>query len=192
MVIDLMRCVGCASCATTCKEENGTPPGVTRAKVMKKELGKYPNVRRIILPMLCMQCKEPPCVDVCPSGATRKDTVSGVVTVDKDVCIGCHACATACPYGARYYRENEEGYFGAQLTPYEEVLYKNMPAGVVDKCDFCIGRVEQGLEPACVQSCVVKARIFGKEEDLAELVKERKGRQLRPEFGTDPSVWYLE
>jgi Fe-S-cluster-containing dehydrogenase component len=191
MVIDLKRCVGCNACSTMCKQENGTPPGVFRAKVMKKEFGIFPDVRRVSLPMLCMHCENPACVDVCPSGATVR-RADGVVTVDKNICIGCRACMVACPYGARYFREAEEGYFGKELTPYEQLKYTKMPKGIIDKCDFCVdSRVAQGMEPACVQTCIAKARIFGKKEDMQELIQRRKGYQLRPELGTDPNVYYL-
>jgi len=191
MVIDLKKCVGCNACTTSCKQEHGTPQGVTRAKVMRKEIGQYPHVKRVILPVLCNHCEEPPCVDVCPTGATSKDKVTGIVSIDKKVCIGCSACVTACPYTARYPVHTYEGYFGEELTPYEEIKYKNMPSGVTDKCDFCADRLKQGLEPACVQVCLSSARIFGKKEDLMELITRRNGFQLRQELGTDPNVYYL-
>ncbi len=191
LVIDLKKCVGCNACSTICKAENGTPPGVTRAKIMRKETGAYPHVRRLSIPMLCMQCQDPPCVKVCPSGATSRDERTGVVSVDKTVCVGCRACVMACPYGARYYRDSEAGYFG-ELTPYEKIMYAAMPRGVVDKCDFCLkNRVEKGLEPACVENCCANARFFGTREEMDALIIERNGYQFRAELGTDPSVFYL-
>jgi len=192
MVIDLKRCVGCNACATICKAENGTPPGVLRSKVLRKETGTFPNVRRVSLPVLCMHCENPPCVDVCPSGATYKRE-DGIVVVDKEVCIGCRACMTACPYEARYFVDHEGGYFGPELTPFEAVKYGDKPRGVVDKCDFCLssGRLERGEKPACVQNCIAEARFFGTKEEMAELIAQRGGYQLRPELDTEPSVYYL-
>lgn len=191
MVIDLKRCVGCNGCTNHCKEENGTPPGITRAKVMKKESGKYPNVSRRSYPMLCMHCADPACVSVCPTGATVKRD-DGIVTVDKDICVGCKACMVACPYSARYYRKDDNGYFGPELTPYEKVKYENMPKGVVDKCDFCLSRLKKGQKPACVELCVTQARHFGTKEELAPLIQGRKAYQLLPELGTDPQVYYID
>lgn len=189
MVIDLKRCVGCQACTEACKLEHATPPGVTRTKVLKKEVGTFPDVRRFPVPVLCMQCENPPCEKVCPTGATfiRED---GIVAIDTELCIGCKACATACPYGARYFREDGNGYF-PELTPYEEVGYQKHPVGVMEKCDFCVDRLAEGLPPACVQNCLTKSRMFGELEDFAELIAVRNGFTLKEELGTGPRVYYL-
>lgn len=192
MVIDLKKCVGCHACHVRCKAENGTPPGVTRAKVLRESEGAYPDVKRTIVPMLCMQCEKPACVEQCPTGATKKDD-DGIVSINLEECIGCKACIAACPYGARYYVENGDGYFGEGLNAFETVAYDGERVGHVDKCDFCKGNGRLGLGevPACVDTCIVGARIFGEIDDLKELVDSRKGVQLFPEKGTEPSVWYL-
>ncbi|MBI2954525.1 MAG: 4Fe-4S dicluster domain-containing protein [Chloroflexi bacterium] len=195
MVIDLKRCIGCYGCQAVCKVENATPPGVFWARVMKREFGKYPNVRRVNLPLLCMHCREPECVKACPSGATvqRED---GIVYVDETKCVGCRYCLMACPYGSRFFHAKERYYFeGYGATPFEEWGYRRHPTGVVSKCDFCRHRVDQGLEPACVANCMTKARHFGDLDDpqseVSRLIRDRGGSQLYPELGTDPSVYYL-
>ena len=195
MVIDLKRCVGCYGCQTSCKAEHGTPPGVLFARVLKRELGTFPNTRMIFLPVLCSHCNDAPCVDVCPTGASHYRE-AGIVDIDKDTCVGCRACMQACPYAARYYNDEQRGYYGGQgLTPYEEARYAEQNCDVVMKCNFCIDRVNEGLEPACVVDCAARARTFGDLEDptsaVSRLIRQRGGQQLQPEAGTNPSVYYL-
>lgn len=201
MVIDLKRCVGCYGCQISCKAEHFTPPGITWAVVLKAEEGKFPSVRRLSLPLLCMHCAEPACEKVCPSGATVKEA-DGTVTVDKETCIGCRYCMVACPYGARYFNDRELNYYGSYRTPYEEMgaappggEASEHRTGRVEKCDLCSQRRERGLEPACVANCMTKARYFGDLEDpyseVSRLIREKGGFQLNPELGTDPSVYYL-
>ena len=195
MVIDLKRCIGCYACQIACKAENATPPGVLFARVVKREIGTYPKVRRMSLPLLCMHCADPPCVKVCPTEASFKRP-DGIVDIDADKCVGCRYCMMACPYGSRFYYGEEQHYFdGGGLTPYEEKGYRNHPTGVVIKCNFCAHRVERSEQPACVANCPAKARIFGDLEDpeseVSRLIVERAGTQLLPERGTNPSVYYL-
>jgi Fe-S-cluster-containing dehydrogenase component len=194
MVIDLKRCVGCYGCTVACKAEHGTRPGIMWARVLKAETGTYPAVRRLSLPVLCMQCRTPACLPVCPTGATRQ-RADGIVTIDKDLCIGCRYCMQACPYEARFFSENGSAYFPGFVTPYERASAERHPEGVVEKCTFCIERVERGLEPACVANCMTKARVFGDLDDpesaVSRLVRGKGGFQLNPELGTDPCVYYL-
>ena len=193
MLIDLKKCIGCHACAVACKEAHGTPPAVTRAHVQKEYEGAYPNTVMNIVPMLCMHCENPPCVEACAvEGATYKRD-DGIVVIDKEKCIGCKACIAACPYGSRYYRETEDGYFGAELNEYEEVMYTVMPQGTVDKCTFCAERIDAGgnQPQACVAACVAGARVFGDLDTLKKQAEEGDGYQLLPDEGTNPSVWYL-
>jgi len=194
MVIDLKKCVGCMACTIACKVVNGTKPGIFWARVEDQITGKYPSVNRSFLPLLCMHCQDPPCVEVCPTGASYQRD-DGIVLIDYDKCMGCRYCVIACPYGARYFNGNTTGYFGAELTPYEETKYQKHSVGVVEKCTFCIDRIEKGKQPLCVETCMTKARYFGDLEDpkseISQLIRSKHGQQLHPEFDTEPSVYYL-
>lgn len=193
MVIDLRRCIGCYGCQAVCKAENGTPPGIFWARVAQGETDS--PARRFILPVLCMHCQDPPCLKACPTGATQQRQ-DGVVFVDAEKCVGCRVCLMVCPYQARYFNPKVREYYpGKGLTLYERWAYRKHPTGVVEKCDFCRGRLEQGKEPACVANCMAKARYFGDLEDpqseVSRLIRQKGGYQLHPELGTNPSVYYL-
>lgn len=195
MVIDLGRCLGCGACAFACKAENGTGPGVWYTKVYLREAGKFPNARRIAFPTLCMHCQNPPCVDVCPTGASQK-SADGIVSVNADLCIGCKYCEAACPYDARTFVESIKGYFPKYgLNAYEKLMYAKHQSGVVEKCNFCPTRIAQGKEPACVATCPSYARIFGDLDDpnseVSKILAARKAYTLLPELGTKPSVYYV-
>lgn len=194
MVIDLKQCIGCHACTLACKVENATKPGIFWNKVFDEEEGEYPSVRRYFLPRLCMHCEDAPCVEACPTGASHKRE-DGIVLCDYDKCVGCKYCILACPYGARYFNEDKRGYFGDKLTPNEEIGYQKHALGTVEKCHFCVDRVERGEEPACVLACLTRARIFGDLDDPnsegSQLIRSRYGFQLREELGTNPSVYYL-
>ncbi len=174
MLVDLRRCIGCHACSVACKSEFDVPLGVTRSWVEYIEKGTYPDVTRSFLPRLCNHCSDPPCVDVCPTGATWKREEDGIVVVDPDTCIGCKYCIQACPYDARF------------LNPV---------TGVADKCDFCQHRVEQGLVPSCVNACMGDARIFGDLNDPDSEISRRTASNhvsvLRRGMGTEPNVFYI-
>jgi tetrathionate reductase subunit B len=175
MVIDTRRCVGCHACSVACRSENNTPMGDHRSWVEYIEKGTFPDASISFLPRLCNQCDEPQCASVCPTNATYKRAEDGIVVVDGDICIGCKYCIQACPYDARY------------LNP---------ETGVADKCDFCVDRVAQGLEPACVVTCFQRARIFGDLNDpnseISRLIANNTVSVLRPEMGTKPNVFYID
>ncbi len=174
MVIDTRRCIGCQACTVACKSENDVPLGESRSWVETIEKGNFPDVGRSFLPRLCNQCEKPGCVSVCPTGATYTRKEDGVVAINKEICIGCKYCILACPYGVRY------------LDP---------KTGSVDKCDFCLHRIEKGVVPACVNTCQGAARIFGDINDpssaAAKMLETNSVSVLRHEMGTEPMVFYI-
>lgn len=198
MLIDLRNCIGCNACTTACKISNGTPPGMFYSHVEKYEEGTYPNANSHYVPVLCNHCENPTCVDVCPTGASHVDE-NGVVCIDRDKCIGCRYCITACPYQARsFLSENIKGYFPDKgLTPQEEQLYKTFQKGTVYKCEFCKDKGYDATDegPACVQTCPTHARIFGDlddpDSDISKKLAADNSCQLAPEYGTDPRVRYI-
>lgn len=173
MVIDLRQCVGCQACSSACKVENQVPTQQYRTFVNEYELGEFPLVRKAYLPQLCNHCAEPSCISVCPTGATFKRE-DGVVVVDSEVCWGCGYCISACPYDKRYF---------------------NHETKVADKCTFCAHRVDKGFLPACVETCVGGARVFGNvndsNSDVAKLLSTFPTDVLKPEQGNKPQVFYI-
>ncbi|HYF93270.1 MAG TPA: 4Fe-4S dicluster domain-containing protein [Symbiobacteriaceae bacterium] len=173
MVIDLRQCIGCYACTVSCKSENQVPLGVFRTWVKEVEVGAFPNVSRHFLPWLCNQCEDPVCVRNCPVGATYK-RADGITVIAQDECIGCRYCIASCPYGARFI---------------------NPETNTASKCDFCVHRVEQGLVPSCVNTCVGRARVFGDlndpESEISKLIARTPTQVLKPEAGTEPRVFYI-
>jgi molybdopterin-containing oxidoreductase family iron-sulfur binding subunit len=206
MVIDLEKCVGCHACAIACKAENLLPPGVVYRPVIEEEIGNYPNVSRRWLPRPCMQCDDPPCTSVCPVDATWKRE-DGIVVIDYNRCIGCRYCLVACPYSARYADVGEDYSDGTpEKQPYEEAASPEYgrewrrdgggsPVGNARKCQFCIHRLEAGMLPACVATCIGGATYFGDKNDpdslASKLASSPRGMRLKEDLGTDPKVYYL-
>ena len=205
MVIDLNSCVGCQTCTIACKHANDTPPGVQWRRVIDVELGQFPDVERLFLVTGCQHCEEPPCVPVCPTGAT-KQRADGLVTMDYDRCIGCGYCAVACPYQARTIVHQQDWYYGTP-TAQEERVAHNDRIGVANKCTFCVDRVDEGLArglvpgldpdatPACANACIATAIHFGDFADpdshVTQLAAGGRAFQMHAELGTDPQVKYL-
>jgi tetrathionate reductase subunit B len=173
-VIEQDRCIDCEACLVACEVENQVPLGHHRNWVKEAPLqGTFPVLAQDYVPGNCMHCDNPPCVQVCPTGASYQ-RADGLVLIDQDQCIGCQFCIEACPYDARYLDELR---------------------GVVDKCSACVHRVDAGQLPACVETCVGGARHFGDlndpESDVAKLYATGRAQPLHPEAGTGPKVFYI-
>ncbi len=171
-IIDQTTCIGCHACTVACKTEHDVPLGVNRTWVKYIEKGAWPDTNRFFSVMRCNHCTDAPCVTICPTSALfkRKD---GIVDFDTDSCIGCKSCMQACPYDALY------------IDPQENTA---------QKCNYCVHRVEVGLEPACVVVCPEQAIIAGDIEDpttkIAQMIKTDELFQRAPEQGTKPNLWY--
>lgn len=138
-------CIGCKTCVIACKDKNELEVGRNYRRVYAFERGKYPKPMRINLSIACNHCDDPQCVTHCPTQAMHKRERDGVVLVDHDKCVGCRYCTWACPYEAPQYDES---------------------TGMMTKCDTCYDIREQGENPACVDSCPMRALDFG---PIAEL-----------------------
>ena len=175
-VIDVERCIDCRACLVACSVENNVPMNHTRIWVHDLGIqGTFPELSRTFVPYNCMHCENPPCTDVCVSGATYKDPERGLVLVDQDACIGCGFCVEACPYDARYLDEKR---------------------GVVDKCNGCVQRLEVGLKPACVATCVGDSRLFGDPASDASLALKNARSIHRLDYqkdglDTQPNVYFI-
>ena len=234
MVIDLDKCVACQGCSIACRQENNTPVVAPDQAAMGRairwndvvpfpvnesvESGEFPRVKMRYLTRPCMHCDNAPCIKVCPVQATYIDQ-EGVVRQDYNRCIGCRLCTVACPYGVRY--------FNWEAPPWSPEMARHInpdsvsvdgslegppvrPKGVVEKCTFCIHRLQKAREkaraegrefraedyvPACVQNCTAKARFFGDLENpnstVNRLATSTRAFRLLEEVGTYPKVIYL-
>ena len=154
MVINLDRCVGCEACAVGCTVQHGLPRDVRWSSVKQLEQGTYPQVAVLDLPLLCMHCAKPPCVAACPQDATHQRD-DGIVYVEKDKCIGCGTCATACPYGARHLVSDvASNHANGGQTAFEDQVFPAHQAMTMEKCTFCSDRVDAGEEPICERARV--------------------------------------
>jgi len=210
--LDLSRCVGCRRCVYACVKENNQSraPQIHWIRVLKmnKEKGieltesdpyydppAVPEKGAFYMPVACQQCRNPPCVKVCPVKATWQEP-DGIVVIDYDWCIGCRCCMSACPYGARHFNWTEPGLPADEVNPDMHVL-GNRPRlkGIVEKCTFCIHRVREGRYPACVEVCPVGARKFGnlldEDSEIRYLMREKRVFVLKEDLNTQPKFYYF-
>ncbi|HLB13805.1 MAG TPA: 4Fe-4S dicluster domain-containing protein [Burkholderiales bacterium] len=206
MAADLRRCIGCQTCTAACRQANATPPDVQWRTVLDLETGEFPDVRRSFVPVGCMHCGDPPCENVCPTTATKR-RADGMVTIDYDLCIGCGYCAVACPYQARHIVHRARFAWSAEPAPNERARFDARRIAVATKCTFCVDRIDAGTAkglkpgvdpeatPACVNSCIAGALVFGDRDDpaspVAQLLAETEHFRMHEELGTDPGMYYV-
>lgn len=219
MVINLDSCMGCRACMEACKIENNTGERIYWMHVFRMEDGEYPHAKVSFLPRPCMHCDNPPCVKVCPVGARfkRKD---GLVLTDFERCIGCRYCEVACPYGVNYF--NWRPPTDAQYVDWDDpaiaaaaagatpgyanpdhtkeyngrvVAGSGHAKGIVEKCTFCVHRLDKGLDPACVANCPMGALVFGDLDDAesqaAKLLAKKPSFVMLEQLDTHPRVHYV-
>src|SRR3989338_7049754 len=225
MVIDLARCIGCEACTIACKVEHNisvaSPKELARRiqwteVYFLKEKGEFPHAKIDIDPRPCMHCENPPCVSVCPVGATYQDKERGLVLQRYERCIGCRYCTTACPYGARYFNWGKPDYGGklreAALNPDPHQHVKKRYKGILEKCTFCVERLDRlevkaekegrkitdeelHLVCTCVNTCMGRARHFGDLNDpdstVSKLIRSGRAFRFHEDLCTEPKVYYL-
>ncbi|WP_205437636.1 cytochrome c nitrite reductase Fe-S protein [Edwardsiella tarda] len=176
MVYDETRCIGCTACMEACREVNQVPEGVSRLAILRSDpIGSFPEVKYRFFRHSCQHCDSPPCVEVCPTGASFRDAASGIVDVDPDLCVGCQYCIAACPYRVRF------------IHPVSKTA---------DKCDFCRKtNLKAGKAPACVLACPTQALTFGNLDDpdsaVSRLLRSQTTYRYKLALGTRPKLYRI-
>ena len=190
MLVDTTKCAaGCDACVKACDKENAINEVVEDRRqasqwIRKIDLTDKKTGRSFSLPMMCQHCAQPPCVDVCPTGASMK-RADGIVLVDRHICIGCRYCMMACPYKAR-------SLVHEALTEQNPEVPRGM--GCVEACTFCVQRVDRGLLPACAEACPEGGMLFGDLNDpqsaISRRLKEVATVEVRADLKLDTGVRY--
>ncbi|MEI6575249.1 MAG: 4Fe-4S dicluster domain-containing protein [Bacteroidota bacterium] len=199
MVVDLAKCRNARKCVESCEKAHHIAHDRPFIKVLKINDNKKSSP--YWMPKKCFHCDNPPCVKVCPVGATFKRS-DGIVLIDNERCIGCRFCMAACPYSARVFNwgapKNPEDYHEA----YSPETSTPSKIGTVEKCDFCPDKLRQGKLPHCILACPNGTLYFGDENDdvvtngeeslrLSELLRDKAGYRYMESLGTEPRVYYL-
>jgi molybdopterin-containing oxidoreductase family iron-sulfur binding subunit len=207
---NISKCKGFRSCVEACINENNLDrrAATQYIRIFEMENGEIdldhadatfqhevPADGHFYLGTQCFQCADPPCVKVCPVGATWQEP-DGITVVDYDWCIGCRYCMAACPYWARRFNWSEPEVPIEELNPNQHYLgNRARKAGVVEKCTFCIHRSRQGRLPACVEACPTGARVFGNlldpNSEIRWVLANKRVFRLKEELNTEPRFWYF-
>ena len=171
MLVDANKCAdGCRACVEACHEENGISsrgrPTTDPQWIRTVTLRDRTTGRETRMPVMCQHCEHPPCVDVCPTGASFR-RADGIVLVDRHICIGCRYCMLACPYGIPRYDWDRA-------------------APLVRKCILCQPRISEGKRPACVEACPEEVMFFGTRDEM--LAEGRRRIAARPKDYL-PRIW---
>ena len=173
-LVDPDKCVGCHACRVACQVHRETGSDVNFRQISGHESGEFPLVFRYNLSLACNHCLDPACRQVCPTNAIIKRSKDGVVYIDQNVCNSCERCIGACPYGAPR---------------------KSAETGKIDKCNFCVDRLDKGQTPYCVQTCIGGALDFAPLKDMTRRAGKRKLKHAMKGFPhpslTRPSTRFL-
>ncbi len=191
MLVDTTKCIdGCDDCVNACKKENGwgnekksnkyqQANWIRKVTIKDKATGKIDN-----LPLMCQHCAQPPCVDVCPTGASMKRE-DGIVLVDRHICIGCRYCMMACPYDARSFVHED-------ITEQKEHMPRGK--GTVESCTMCVHKIDNNEQPACVDSCTSGALLFGdlydNNSEISQRLKKVQSDQIRADLNLNTAIRY--
>jgi len=207
---NISKCKGYRNCVDACIQENNLDrqTGTQYIRIFEMENGQVtfedgdaeyfhqvPAEGHHYMGTQCFQCANPPCVDVCPTGATWQEP-DGITVVDYDWCIGCRYCEAACPYWARRFNWSEPEVPSEQINPNQHYLGNRLrPRGSVEKCTYCIQRTRQGQLPACAEACPTGARVFGNlldpNSEIRYVLANKRVFRLKEDLGTEPKFWYF-
>lgn len=207
---NISKCKGYRNCVDACIKENNLDrkTGTQFIRIFEMEDGEIdlhdanadfqhqvPAEGHFYMGTQCFQCANPPCVDVCPVGATWQEP-DGITVIDYDWCIGCRYCLAACPYWARRFNWSEPEVPAVEVNPNQHYLgNRSRKKGVVEKCTFCVQRSREGRLPACAEACPTGARVFGNvldpNSEIRWVLENKRVFRLKEELGTEPRFWYF-